>query len=717
MEIEEKLERMEDGRKPGEQELTIEEIFEAKEVPSWGNQLTVRSMVVSALLAFVFTFIVMKLNVTTGIIPSLNVAAGLLGFFFIRSWTSLCSKFGWSSKPFTRQENTVIQTCVVAACGIAFSSGYGSYILGMTKNIAEKAGGDGDTANNVVTLHLGWMMGFLALVSFVGLFSILPLRKKMIIDYKLTYPSGSATAFLINSFHTPKGAELAKKQVRTLFNWFCGSFVWAFFQWFYTSSDGCGFSSFPTFGPQLAKYKFLFDFSGTYIGVGMLCPYSINLSMLLGSIISWGIMWPLIEKQKGHWYSKELKDSSLSGLQGYKVFIAIAMILGDGLFQFVLVAAKAIYNLIKSKNMKTKPASSYDDQRRTEYFLKDQISLWVAAIGYFVLAAISCITVPLFIFPSLKYYHIILIYVFAPILAFCNSYGTGLTDWSLASSYGKIAIFVFGAWVGLDKGGIIAGLAACGIMLSIVSTASDLMQDFRTGYLTLASPRSMFFSQIIGTAIGVIVSPLVFLYLFYKTTPDMGLDHSKAAAPFGLIYRGIALLGVKGLSALPKNCLMLAIGFFFLAILLNTIREVMVHYKSPYHKYVPSAMAMAVPFVQGGYFVIDMCLGSLYKFWRERKNKAEADAFVPAVASGMICGDSLWGIPASILSLANVGPPMCMKFLSAATNDHVDKFLDVVSNKDFPSMGGQVDQFLKVVSNVTNADKINNFLSGFNTTG
>lgn len=31
----------------------------------------------------------------------------------------------------------------------------------------------------------------------------------MVLDYKLTYPSGTATAMLINSFHTHSGAELA----------------------------------------------------------------------------------------------------------------------------------------------------------------------------------------------------------------------------------------------------------------------------------------------------------------------------------------------------------------------------------------------------------------------------------------------------------------------------------------------------------------------------
>jgi uncharacterized oligopeptide transporter (OPT) family protein len=32
----------------------------------------------------------------------------------------------------------------------------------------------------------------------------------LVIDYKLTYPSGTATAVLINGFHTPQGERNAK---------------------------------------------------------------------------------------------------------------------------------------------------------------------------------------------------------------------------------------------------------------------------------------------------------------------------------------------------------------------------------------------------------------------------------------------------------------------------------------------------------------------------
>jgi uncharacterized oligopeptide transporter (OPT) family protein len=66
-------------------------------------------------------------------------------------------------------------------------------------------------------------------------------------------------------------------------------------------------------------YRFFFDFSATYVGVGMICPYIINASVLLGGILSWGLMWPLIETRKNDWYSAELSPKSLHGLQGYKV--------------------------------------------------------------------------------------------------------------------------------------------------------------------------------------------------------------------------------------------------------------------------------------------------------------------------------------------------------------------------------------------------------------
>lgn len=73
--------------------------------------------------------------------------------------------------------------------------------------------------------------------------------------------------------------------------------------------------------PLIMSYRFYFDFSSTYVGVGMICPYIVNISLLLGAVVSWGIMWPIIETKKGIWYSSELSESSLHGIQGYRVYL------------------------------------------------------------------------------------------------------------------------------------------------------------------------------------------------------------------------------------------------------------------------------------------------------------------------------------------------------------------------------------------------------------
>ncbi|XP_073102325.1 probable metal-nicotianamine transporter YSL12 [Elaeis guineensis] len=679
-----KKETMEEGREE-EETMPIEKVFEGKQVPTWREQLTFRAMMVAAFLSVMFNFIVMKLSLTTGIIPSLNIAAGLLGFFFVRLWTKALEIMGFLRQPFTRQENTVIQTCVVASSGIAFSGGFGSYLFGMSERIAQQAT-EANDAQNIKDPRLGWMIGFLFVVSFLGLFSLVPLRKIMIIDYKLIYPSGTATAFLINGFHTPQGAKLAKKQVKTLGTFFTFSFLWRFFQWFYSPNDQCGFQAFPSLGLKAYDNTFYFDFSAAYVGVGMICPYIVNISILLGAILSWGIMWPLIGKKEGSWYPANLESSDLHGLQGYRVFIAIALILGDGLYNFVKVLSRIIFSFISTARSKgsrstlpisdddrpntTTPPISFDDRRRTEFFMKDQIPNLIAFGGYVAIAAISIASLP-HIFHQLKWYYVLIAYTFAPVLAFCNAYGAGLTDWSLASAYGKLAILIIGAWAGASNGGVVAGLAACGVMMSIVSTASDLMQDFKTGYLTLASPRSMFVSQIIGTAMGCVIAPSVF-WLFYNAFNDLGLPGSEYPAPYASIYRGIAILGVDGFRSLPKHCLTFCYIFFAAAVVVNLVRDFS---GKKVARFMPLPMAMAIPFYIGAYFAIDMCVGSLILFAWEMKNKAQADAFGPAVASGLICGDGIYTLPQSVLAVAKVKAPICMKFLSRQINDKVDAFI------------------------------------------
>lgn len=649
----------------GDLEETQNEAEDIKRIAPWKKQITIRGLVASLAIGIIYSVIVMKLNLTTGLVPNLNVSAALLAFVFIRTWTKLLQKAGIVSTPFTRQENTIIQTCAVACYSIAVGGGFGSYLLGLNKRTYEQAGVDteGNVPGSYKEPGIGWMTGFLFVTSFVGLLALVPLRKIMIIDYKLTYPSGTATAVLINGFHTSRGDKMAKKQVHGFMKFFSISFFWSFFQWFYSGGEKCGFSQFPTFGLKAWKQSFYLDFSATYIGAGMICSHLVNLSLLLGAVLSWGVMWPLITARKGNWFPSTLSESSMKSLNGYKVFMSIALILGDGLYNFLKILFFTIRSISIRLNNKEPKAfadtqnQALDDLQRNELFVRESIPVWVACVGYTLFAIISIIIIPL-MFPELKWYYVVVAYLLAPSLGFCNAYGAGLTDMNMAYNYGKVALFILAALAGKESG-VVAGLIGCGLIKSIVSISSDLMHDFKTGHLTLTSPRSMLLSQAIGTAIGCVVAPLTF-FLFYKAF-DVGNPNGEFKAPYAIIYRNMAILGVEGFSALPHHCLQLCYGFFAFAIAANLVRDLS---PAKIGKWVPLPMAMAVPFLVGAYFALDMCMGSLVVFVWHKIDSKRANLMVPAVASGLICGDGLWILPSSILALAKIRPPICMSFMA-----------------------------------------------------
>ncbi|KAI7738137.1 hypothetical protein M8C21_014546, partial [Ambrosia artemisiifolia] len=347
-EIERDMEEIEQEKKDDD----FDSLQVSKRLQPWTKQITVRGVVASIVLGSIYTVIAMKLNLTTGILPNLNVSAALLAFVYMKSWTKLLQKSGISTVPFTRHENTMIQTCSVACYSIAIGGGFGSYILALNKKTYELAGG-ANSPGTYKELHVGWLIGYSFLSCFAGLFVLIPLRKILIVDYKLIFPSGTATAVLINGFHS-QGDKTAKKQVKGFSKYFSISFLWAIFQWFYTGQGECGFAQFPTFGLQAWKRKFYFDFSLTYVGTGMICPHIVSFSLLFGAVISWGIMWPLIEKQKGEWFPSNVPESSMESINGYKVFISIALLLGDGLYNFIKIlyfTYASIYGKLKRENL------------------------------------------------------------------------------------------------------------------------------------------------------------------------------------------------------------------------------------------------------------------------------------------------------------------------------------------------------------------------------
>ncbi|MFS7917185.1 putative oligopeptide transporter, OPT superfamily [Helianthus anomalus] len=99
--------------------------------------------------------------------PNMNVSDALLAFVFTRTWTKLLQKSGISSVPFTRLEDTMIQTCSVSCYNIVIAGGY-ELARGTSSPDVHKEP------------SVCCMMGYSFLVCFIGLFVSVPLKKEML---------------------------------------------------------------------------------------------------------------------------------------------------------------------------------------------------------------------------------------------------------------------------------------------------------------------------------------------------------------------------------------------------------------------------------------------------------------------------------------------------------------------------------------------------------
>jgi uncharacterized oligopeptide transporter (OPT) family protein len=167
----------------------------------------------------------------------------------------------------------------------------------------------------------------------------------------------------------------------------------------------------------------------------------------------------------------------------------------------------------------------------------------------------------------------------------------------------------------------------------------------------------MFVAQLIGIALGCVIAPLT-LWLFW-TAFDIGNPDGEYKAPFAIMFREMAILGIKGFSALPMHCLEICCAAFFLALVLSLLKDVT---PAKVSRFIPIPIAMAAPFYVGAYFGVDMFIGTVILFAWQKLNREEADGYAVAVASGLICGDGIWSIPSAVLSILGINPPICMSF-------------------------------------------------------
>jgi len=666
----------EDGVRMSEEERIKEGLNSFGWVTGHFNLITV---FLGTIIGTLMNLIVLKLNLTVGVIPSLNVPAALMGFMILKSLTKTIVQLFEAPLKATVQQITVLQTFAVAQGLMAFYLGYGGYYtaLDMTSALvsngcplnvtidmnASQVPAECNIAEvqreyeegQIIQPVYGKLIATGVVTCFGGLFLLVKLRYLMIAKLGLVYPSGTASAELAKGLFAD--GQIAMKKFYAFVTTFCYSFGWTFVMWLFGGEgDGkfCGLDMAPNLGwGALAKHGVNWDFDVTYVGTGMLCSHHVNYSMLIGGLFSYFWLWPYVLHQCSHvdgegWFNCSEPRSSLQGLRGYQVFASIGCILGDSFYQMGKIAIVSYFDYKKRSNRTAEENLGVDKlgseelrEKRIldEIFKYDPLPIKVpigwgkniylgSIVGYLMAVLIGVLG--LHFMYGIVWWHILILFCIVPLYVLPNSYICGLCDWDLTSTFAKLIIIIFAALGGQEMG-ILNGLVLCGISYIATGQSCGLMQDFKTAYLTGTSPASMFAAQLFGAAMGCITAPACYM-LFYSAF-TVGDPNGPYPAPYASAYRQIAMVGAYGFDTLPEHALEFAWAFFVAAFLMAVLRDLITiiptdkgsradTIKEFVNFILPMPACFSISFYVGPQFTYGSALGSIFRFFWQRGDKA-----------------------------------------------------------------------------------------------
>jgi putative OPT family oligopeptide transporter len=197
------------------------------------------------------------------------------------------------------------------------------------------------------------------------------------------------------------------------------------------------------------------------------------------------------------------------------------------------------------------------------------------------------------------------------------------------------------------------------IVFACATISNDNLQDLKTGQLVGASPMRQQIALIVGVAAGAAVIPFV-LNLLATAYGFAGAANVNVVAPNPLPAPQATLISALAQGVIGGNLEWTMIGIGALVgvglILLDTILGAMNKLRIP-----PLAVGIGIYLPMSATFAV--VVGAVLSYWYGRRirsspNPERADRLGTLVASGLIVGESLWGVinAGLIVGLSNDAP-------------------------------------------------------------
>ncbi|KAF1922546.1 OPT superfamily oligopeptide transporter [Didymella exigua CBS 183.55] len=476
-----------------------------------------------------------------------------------------------------------------------------------------------------------------------------------------------------------------KARIRLLIIAFAGSALYTVSSYFIPQLH-----NIPIFGLPLAtNWLWTLNPSPAYVGQGIIMGPATTLHMLLGAIIGWGILSPLA-KHKG-WAPGPVSDWT-NGSKGWIVWVSLAIMLADSLVSLGWLVLRPLIALARSyfptaketfRSHTWRELLTFNISRRQRYavlsdgtstnpiaavkqHLNDSsepdappeqlISTRTTLIGL-VSSLVLCAVAVHVTFPGLIPFRLTLLsLVLALLLSIMGVRALGETDLNPVSGISKLTQLVFALVTPTTgpgaKNAVIINLVAGAVSESAALQAGDLLQDLKCGHLIGAAPNAQFWGQMIGSAVGAVLSAVVYkLYTNVYTIPG-GLF----GVPTGYVWVFTARL-VTG-TGLPPMVGEWASGAAVIFAVGTMIRVWGTNRKQRglsgwWIDFVPGGIAVAVGMYNTPSFTLARTVGGLVSlWWRRWKGKSETPIII--LASGLILGEGLCSIVNLLLASLKV---------------------------------------------------------------
>ncbi|MBD0701439.1 MULTISPECIES: OPT family oligopeptide transporter [unclassified Pseudomonas] len=558
--------------------------------------------------------------VSTGIVigilltPS-NVYAGLkIGWSFNMSIIALLIGYGiWQGLakrsavqlPWTLHESNINQTVASAAASI-ISGGLVAPIPAYTLLTGQQL--------DVIPM-IAWVFS----VSFLGIWIAWYLRPSLLNDKALKFPEGMATLETLLHIYN-QGHEAAKRLkvllsaalLSGLVKW-VDTFVWAFPRWS------------PT--PQLERLTFTADPSLLLVGFGGIIGIRVGLTLLLGALLAWGGLAPWLLEQGLVQLPPDSSGPQFAALVEWLLWPGVSLMVCSTLTSLAI----RLWALHKSTKAgggttwvvpKTGPASGF--------LVAIVLVVSLQALLFGINPWMALLTIPL-----------------AICLAAVAARVVGATGIAPIGAIGQLSQLSFGI---VAPGQVPINLMSANTAGGSAGQCTDLMNDFKVGRAIGATPHKQLIAQTLGIFVGSIVGVLAYLTLI--PDPQSMLLTQEWPAPAVATWKAVAQTLTLGLDSLSASIRWAVIIGAVAGLLLGILDSVLPAHRA---RYLPSTAALGLAFVLPASVSLMMALGAVLTWLVSCRWPRLTERFAITAAAGLIAGESITGVGASLWQMVGNG--------------------------------------------------------------